>query len=202
MTKLRKFFAYLFFILSALSFVECFISKYNHGFDYFLVMVIPLLVCGIICLFVKKHTAIYCLWTLFGFSSLWNYVYRLTHWRLFSLYMHDDALKERIAPALVMFAIFLALVIITVSIFCKKTVTDSKKHIKKIALTAVVCVVIRNWFTIIRLIVPQEKLFKLMEREVFLSRVSQWSMSSVADFLFIILVILVTRMIYTKIKNK
>ena len=201
MTKLRKLFAYLFFILSAFAVVACFFSKYNHGFDYFLITVIPLFACGVICLFVKKHTALYCIWTLFGFLSLWEYVYRLTHWRMMSFYLFDDSMKDRIAPAWTLFAIFAVLVIITVGVFCKNPVTDSKKHKKTLILTAVGCVVIRNLFNILRIILPQNMLYKFMESNALLSNIAQWSMSSIADFLFILLAISVAKTVYTKIKN-
>lgn len=104
-----------------------------HGsyFDYYLLLTLPFLLCGGLCLFCKNHIPLYCLWTVYYCITFFLYLSFNWHWGMYGLTFRQvhAAYKPQILASWILLAVLLGILVFTAWYFHKIPVTNPKRHL-------------------------------------------------------------------------
>lgn len=139
--------------------------------EYYLLFPLPLLSCGLFCLFSKKYTPLKCWWSLFWCGTSYLYVSFSWSWSLaFLIFRKIPAqMKRYILPGWILLFLLIALVLYTARTLRKKAIQNRKKHLAFTVLFPILYVVQEVLFTLasrylltVRMELVQSVLFQII----------------------------------------
>ena len=114
-----------------------------------LILALPFAAFGLICLFVKKNTGLWCVWVLYGFVDLYLRFATGVHWQyVFRSFAYAQGLTIQLIVAWALVALLGLLTVITVFRFRKTTAQTLKRNVLGTAISWAVWFLV--WLVLIR----------------------------------------------------